>query len=231
MSHLGDPSWHSRAGCSRSLWERICLSSPNRQLSPPHLSAASKCRILGGRSSRRKRSAFPHRPLVELSMWSSARVGMSSSRHCAWSRGRCRAPRCFFPQPPKSTQHPSRSPFSRGGIAEGAEVVLPDYDQSDRDRRIESVSLSHFRGVPKELQVDFRRGDRCVSGLILGDNGSGKSSVVDAIEFGLQARIGRSVVFDGALSPSGASLATTETPRHPDLRCDRDYFSRTMLSR
>ena len=137
----------------------------------------------------------------------------------------------FLPAAPEINPTPVAESLLQGGIAEGAEVVLPDYDQSDRDRRIESVSLSHFRGVPKELQVDFRRGDRCVSGLILGDNGSGKSSVVDAIEFGLQARIGRSVVFDGALSPSGASLATTETPRHPDLRCDRDYFSRTMLSR
>lgn len=118
-----------------------------------------------------------------------------------------------------------------GGSTETADVVAPDYDQSDRDRRIASVSLRHFRGVPGELQVDFRRGGGCVSALILGDNGSGKSSVVDAIEFGLQARIGRSVVFDGALSPSGASLATTESPSVTVRLDDGSEVGRALVRR
>ena len=79
--------------------------------------------------------------------------------------------------------------------------------------------------------MDFRRGVRCVSALILGDNGSGKSSVVDAIEFALQARIGRSVVFDGALSPSGASLATTETPSVTVRLDDDSEVNRTLVRR
>ena len=136
-----------------------------------------------------------------------------------------------LPAAPEVDPSPAAESLLQGGTAEDTDVVPPDYDQSDRDRRIESVSLRHFRGVPKELQMDFRRGTECVSALILGDNGSGKSSVIDAIEFGLQARIGRSVVFDGALSPSAASLATTDTPSVTVRLDDDSEVSRTLVRR
>lgn len=58
--------------------------------------------------------------------------------------------------------------------------------------KIKSVYIHSFRGVPKELTVDFTdKNGIPVSTIISGDNGSGKSSIVDAIEYNLQGRISR----------------------------------------
>jgi hypothetical protein len=136
-----------------------------------------------------------------------------------------------LPAAPELNPTPVAESLLLGDRLERLDVIAPEYDKSDGERRIESVTLSHFRGVPNELQVDFRRSDTCISALILGDNGSGKSSIVDAIEFALQARIGRSVVFDGALSPSGASLANNEVPRVVVRLDDESEIVRTLESR
>lgn len=58
--------------------------------------------------------------------------------------------------------------------------------------KIKSVYIHSFRGIPKELTVDFTdKNGKPVSTIISGDNGSGKSSIVDAIEYNLQGRISR----------------------------------------
>ena len=58
--------------------------------------------------------------------------------------------------------------------------------------RIKSIYIHSFRGVPKELKVNFTdKTGMPVSTIISGDNGSGKSSIVDAIEYNLQGRICR----------------------------------------
>ena len=56
--------------------------------------------------------------------------------------------------------------------------------------KIKSIYIHSFRGIPKELTVNFidKKG-KPVSTIISGDNGSGKSSIVDAIEYNLQGRI------------------------------------------
>lgn len=56
--------------------------------------------------------------------------------------------------------------------------------------KIKDIYIRSFRGIPNELSVDFtnKRGVP-VSTVIYGDNGSGKSSIVDALEFNLQGRI------------------------------------------
>jgi predicted AAA+ superfamily ATPase len=56
--------------------------------------------------------------------------------------------------------------------------------------RIASVRLNSFRAVPNELTLHFSdaEGQKASSCLLLGDNDMGKSSIVDAIEFALQAR-------------------------------------------
>lgn len=93
------------------------------------------------------------------------------------------------------------------GPTDHVAVQRPDYDRSDATRRVRTVLLSNFRGAPTQLSVDFTKHDKPVSALIVGDNGVGKSTIVDAIEFGLQGRVGRSISFDSPLRPAAASFA------------------------
>lgn len=57
------------------------------------------------------------------------------------------------------------------------------------DSKIKKLNISRFRGIPNDLAVSFCKNDQPVSTLIFGDNGSGKSSLVDAIEFVTQGTI------------------------------------------
>lgn len=59
--------------------------------------------------------------------------------------------------------------------------------------RIAKLDIQSFRGIPGRCFLDFRdkKGNAC-SAIIYGGNGSGKSSIVDAIEYNLQGRIERS---------------------------------------
>ncbi len=59
--------------------------------------------------------------------------------------------------------------------------------------KIVEVNISNFRGISIPVMLNFQRGtdDGAHSVIILGDNGSGKSSIVEAIEFVLQSRFRR----------------------------------------
>lgn len=79
--------------------------------------------------------------------------------------------------------------------------------------RIASLKVRHFRGVPGSLTVSLRAADgRPASLLLVGDNGTGKSSIADAIEFGLQARIGRQKSLSSPLVGSPVSFSSDATP-------------------
>jgi hypothetical protein len=82
----------------------------------------------------------------------------------------------------------------------------PRYNRKDAERRLHSVALDGFRGSPGRLELDFLAKDKPVSALLFGDNGVGKSTIVDAVEFALQGRIARSVDFSSSLAPAVASL-------------------------
>jgi AAA domain len=62
---------------------------------------------------------------------------------------------------------------------------------SKENLRIVRVRLRSFRAVPGELIMYLSNTDslRAQSCLLLGDNGTGKSSIIEAIEFALQARV------------------------------------------
>ena len=55
--------------------------------------------------------------------------------------------------------------------------------------KIKSISIKHFRGIPNEMSLDFSNNGEPTSFLIYGDNGSGKSSIIDAIELSTQGTI------------------------------------------
>lgn len=55
--------------------------------------------------------------------------------------------------------------------------------------KIKELSIEHFRGIPNDVKLDFTRMGEATSFLIFGDNGSGKSSIVDAIELSTQGTI------------------------------------------
>lgn len=75
--------------------------------------------------------------------------------------------------------------------------------------KIVKLNISQFRGIPHSLTVDFSdKNAKPVSTIIYGENGSGKSSIVDGLEFVLQARIGRTPSLKNPQRPSNSSLTS-----------------------
>ena len=62
--------------------------------------------------------------------------------------------------------------------------------------KIKKLTIEYFRGIPGTISIDFVAGSplQPVSLVLCGDNGTGKSSVADALEFALQGRIRRKAV-------------------------------------
>ena len=77
--------------------------------------------------------------------------------------------------------------------------------------RISKVYIKSFRGIPNECSLDFcdKKGN-AKSAIIYGGNGSGKSSIVDAIEFNLQGRIERNPGIKNPKRPSALNLLPEE---------------------
>lgn len=62
-----------------------------------------------------------------------------------------------------------------------------------KDLKIRGIKIEHFRGVPNDISLNFSIRDKAESALIFGDNGIGKSTIVDAIEFVTQGSVQGSV--------------------------------------
>ncbi|MDM3847069.1 MAG: AAA family ATPase [Aphanizomenon gracile PMC638.10] len=61
------------------------------------------------------------------------------------------------------------------------------------DINITSIAIENFRGISQQVVLDLvsKSNTQTNSLIIYGDNGTGKSSIVDAIQFALQGNIGR----------------------------------------
>ncbi len=76
--------------------------------------------------------------------------------------------------------------------------------------KISSIDIRTFRGIPNKCQLDLSEKEMPRSMVLYGGNGSGKSSIVDAIEFALQGRIGRSASIRNPQRPSIFNLHQTD---------------------
>src|SRR4051812_11193344 len=80
--------------------------------------------------------------------------------------------------------------------------------------QVARLTIRQFRGIASELELGFRDISGQISSVLLaGDNGSGKSSIVDALEFALQGRINRNQAV-GSLSNVAAVSFTSKTGAH-----------------
>ena len=81
--------------------------------------------------------------------------------------------------------------------------------------RIKELDIVSFRGIPDQLHIDFPiKNNKPSSLIIVGDNGVGKSSIVDAVEFCLQGHIAQNKKLTNSHS---ASLVSLRSKRKPNI--------------
>lgn len=99
--------------------------------------------------------------------------------------------------------------LSRVADSEDREVggELPVYDRSDSEVRLRSIKVGGFRGSVSEVALNLTKNGKPVDVLLWGDNGVGKSTLVDGIEFALQGRIDRSADFNSSLRSKVRNLS------------------------
>ncbi len=95
---------------------------------------------------------------------------------------------------------------------------------------LKSLHISAFRGIPAELEIDFTSASGTVSSiLLLGDNGSGKSSVADAIEFCLRGKVSRRGNAGAKMRYESRNLLTGANPSVQVTYDDGRHFARGAL--
>jgi len=87
---------------------------------------------------------------------------------------------------------------------------MPEYDRSENGLKLLRVEATGFRGSSTTVGLDLSRKGKPIDLLLWGDNGVGKSTIVDAIEFALQGRIDRSADFNSSLRSSPRNLQKPE---------------------
>lgn len=110
-------------------------------------------------------------------------------------------------------------------------ATLPKYDDSEAGCRIAAITVSGFRGSPGTLTLDLTSGAKPVNVLLWGDNGVGKSTIVDGVEFALQGRVDRSSDFTSSLRPRvrnlSAPMATAQVTLSDGSTVERSLITNT----
>jgi len=80
------------------------------------------------------------------------------------------------------------------------------------DVRVATVVIENFRGIPGKLTLDLEAAsnNKPKSLILFGDNGTGKSSVVDAVQFALQGEIGKERKIKSGISLSSTALPSVQ---------------------
>lgn len=79
--------------------------------------------------------------------------------------------------------------------------------------KIRRLEISSFRGIPDNVSILFPlKNNKPASLIILGDNGVGKSSIVDSVELCLQGQILQSKRLDSSTAPSIKSFHSQQLP-------------------
>ena len=98
-------------------------------------------------------------------------------------------------------------------------------------KRIEKLTLCHFRGATCEVEIDFDSSKRIT--LIFGENGTGKSTIVDAIDFVCNESIG-SLGEKSSTSPAKdhlPALGQTAKEIKAEVVCDGKTWKGTFAPR
>lgn len=104
-------------------------------------------------------------------------------------------------------------------------------DFSERQLRLLGIDFTGFRGSPARSIIGFTdRVGQPVSCVIVGDNGVGKSTIADAIEFALQGRVGRASDLASQARPLATNQATDATPQATAMLSDGTSISRTVVT-
>ncbi|CPU60637.1 recombination protein F [Mycobacteroides abscessus] len=111
---------------------------------------------------------------------------------------------------------------ARERVAEGATLT---YDVSDRETKLTRLQVSGFRGSSGTVEMDISKGGKPADVLLWGDNGVGKSTLVDGIEFALQHRVDRSSDFNSSLRAAVRNLSV------PTARAVVELSDGTTVSR
>jgi hypothetical protein len=72
--------------------------------------------------------------------------------------------------------------------------------------KIKQIEIDSFRGISNNITIDFSKKNKSISTIIFGDNGTGKSSIIDALEFNLQGKLERSNALENEFRASVINL-------------------------
>ncbi|WP_175491288.1 AAA family ATPase [Microbacterium azadirachtae] len=108
------------------------------------------------------------------------------------------------------------------------EVLPPEYDRSEERLHLAEVAVSGFRGSAHPVTLSIADAGESVDVLLWGDNGMGKSTLIDGLEFALQGRVDRSADFNSTLRSSVRNLSSADASASVKLS-DGSSVSRSLV--